>query len=83
MVTTTIWITGSEGRLGSAITDLLKKDKKYRIVTTGKDVDISDAAAVEKAIDNYRPTVVINAASISDAAYCEDHPRQAYNVNAL
>ena len=83
MVTTTIWITGSEGRLGSAITDLLKKDKKYRIVTTGRDVDISDAAAVEKAIDNYRPTVVINAASISDAAYCEDHPLEAYKVNAL
>ncbi len=83
MLKNAIWITGSEGRIGSALIDMLKKDRKYAIVATGRDVDITDMEAVEKAIDIYQPSVVINAASISDAAYCEAHPLEAYKVNAL
>ena len=66
-----IWITGSDGRFASALIDLLKKDKSYTLVATGRDVDITDKAAVEKAIDIYQPSIVINAASVSNAAYCE------------
>lgn len=78
-----IWITGSDGRFASALIDLLKKDKSYTIVATGRDVDITDKAAVEKAIDIYQPSIVINAASASNAAYCEEHPIEAYKVNTL
>ena len=83
MLKSVIWITGADGRLGSALKDLLKKDKSYTLVTTGKDVDITDAKAVEKAIDIYQPGIVINAASVSNAEYCEEHPLEAYKVNTL
>lgn len=83
MLKSVIWITGANGRLGSALKDLLKKDKSYTLVTTGKDVDITDAKAVEKAIDIYQPGIVINAASVSNAEYCEEHPLEAYKVNTL
>ena len=83
MLKSVIWITGADGRLGNALKDLLKKDKSYTLVTTGKDVDITDAKAVEKAIDIYQPGIVINAASVSNAEYCEEHPLEAYKVNTL
>ncbi len=83
MLKSVIWITGADGRLGSALKDLLKKDKSYTLVTTGRDVDITDAKAVEKAIDIYQPGIVINAASVSNAEYCEEHPLEAYKVNTL
>ena len=83
MLKNVIWITGADGRLGSALKDLLKKDKSYTLVTTGRDVDITDAKAVEKAIDIYQPGIVINAASVSNAEYCEEHPLEAYKVNTL
>jgi dTDP-4-dehydrorhamnose reductase len=83
MLKNVIWITGADGRLGSALKDLLKKDKKYALVTTGRDVDITDMQAVEKAIDIYQPSIVINAASESNAKYCEEHPIEAYKVNTL
>ena len=83
MLKSVIWITGADGRLGNALKDLLKKDKSYTLVTTGRDVDITDAKAVEKAIDIYQPGIVINAASVSNAEYCEEHPLEAYKVNTL
>ena len=78
-----IWITGAEGRLGSSLVDLLKKDMDHKVVGTDMDVDITDMEAVEQSIKVYRPNIVINCASISDAAYCEKNMVEAFKVNAL
>ncbi len=78
-----IWITGAEGRLGSSLVDLLKKDMDHKVVGTDMDVDITDMEAVEQSIKVYRPNIVINCASISDAAYCEQNMVEAFKVNAL
>lgn len=79
----TIWIAGAEGRLGSELLQLLEQNQDYKIIDTDKDVDITDMAAVDRAIDVYRPTVVINCASISDVDYCEANMVEAFRVNAL
>ena len=78
-----IWITGAEGRLGSSLVDLLKKDMDHKVVGRDMDVDITDMEAVEQSIKVYRPNIVINCASISDAAYCEKNMVEAFKVNAL
>lgn len=83
MLKNAIWITGAEGRLGSALVELLKKDMDNKVVGTDMDVDITDMEAVEQSIKVYRPNIVINCASISDAAYCEENMVQAFKVNAL
>ncbi len=83
MMKNTIWITGAGGRLGKKLTKALKKDLNNKIFATDMDVDITDWKAVEQAGKIYRPTIIINCASISDAAYCEDHRVEAYRVNTL
>ncbi|MCQ2466994.1 MAG: NAD(P)-dependent oxidoreductase [Clostridia bacterium] len=79
-----IWITGASGQLGTEIVKLLKANTENRVVATDiSDVDITDSLQVERAADLYRPTVIINCASISNIAYCEDHMVEAFKVNAL
>ena len=71
MLKNAIWITGAEGRLGSALMELLKKDVENKVVGTDMDVDITKMEEVEQCIKVSRPNIVINCASISDAGYCE------------
>lgn len=78
-----IWITGASGRIGSELLKKLKKDYDYRVVGTDMDIDITDSEAVIKAAELYRPTVIINCSSISDAKYCEANMIEAFKVNAL
>lgn len=79
-----IWITGAEGRLGSALVQLLKEDVNNKVVGTDReDVDITDIEAVEQAANVYHPDIVINCASISDVECCEKNMVEAFRVNAL
>ena len=47
MTKNTIWVTGAEGRLGSALVQLLSQDIDNKVIGTDKaEVDITDMAAV-------------------------------------
>lgn len=83
MITNTVWITGAGGRLGSTLVKLLNSERKYKVIATGHDVDVTDMKAVMQHADLYRPTAIINCASMSDAQYCEGHMVEAFKVNAL
>lgn len=83
MTTQTIWIAGAAGRLGRELEKLLEKNNDYKVIATDKDVDVTDMHAVNQAVDIYRPTVVINCASIADTQYCESNMVEAFKVNAL
>ena len=79
----TIWITGAAGKLGNTLVKVLESNYDYKVIDTDKDVDITDVEAVNQHADLYRPTVIINCASISDVAYCEKNMVEAFRVNAL
>ncbi|MGX8680729.1 MAG: SDR family oxidoreductase [bacterium] len=79
----TIWLIGSGGKLGTVLLKRLQKQISYKIITTGSDIDVSDIDAVSKAMEIYRPNIIINCASISNVDYCETHRLKAYRVNAL
>lgn len=79
----TIWITGANGRLGKELLHRLEKNDEYKLIGTDIDVDITDIKEVEQAVDIYRPSIIINCASISNAAYCEENMVEAFKVNAL
>lgn len=83
MFKSSVWIVGASGRMGSAIKKILKKNTDYKVMATGKEVDITDIKAVEQAFDIYKPNVIINCASISNADYCEENMVEAFKVNAL
>lgn len=78
-----IWITGAEGKVGSALMKRLKRNINYRVVGTGRDVDVTDLKEVTTAADIYKPHVVINCASLSDTAWCEHNMVETFRVNAL
>lgn len=77
-----IWITGADGKLGSVLKKSLKGNVDYRIITTDKDVDVSDYEAVKTAMDLYKPNIVINCAGIDKEASKKDEVL-AYKVNAI
>ena len=78
-----IWITGANGHVGSALTELLDCTE-YQILTTDKEeVDITDLEQVKQYMHLYRPDVVINCAGLTDVGYCEEHIDEAYKVNAI
>lgn len=83
MLRNTIWVTGASGRVGKELIKHLKNRVDYKLIGTDLDVDVTDLSAVESAMDIYKPGIIINCASLSDAAYCQDHKEEAFRVNAL
>lgn len=83
MVKNSIWVTGANGKLGKQLVKLLKENTNNMVIATDLDVDITDNELVEKNIEIYRPTVVINCAALSNADYCENNMVEAFRVNAL
>ncbi|MBR5047492.1 MAG: NAD(P)-dependent oxidoreductase [Eubacterium sp.] len=83
MLRTTVWIAGASGRVGHALQLALKKNTDYKIIATGPEVDVADLEAVEQAFMIYRPNVIVNCASISNADYCEQNKVEAFRVNAI
>ncbi len=74
-------IVGSGGQLGRALCRLLGSD----VVWSGDrdQLDVSDAAAVERILGPTRPEVVFNAAALNAVDLAEDAPADALQVNAL
>lgn len=78
-----IWIIGANGRLGSAMNELLNK-REFEILNTDLDeVDITNAENVMTYGYMNRPDIIINCAGFTDLEGCEKDPEKAYKVNAL
>lgn len=78
-----IWITGADGRIGSALQKLLPGNGCYLLCTNQEDVDVTNMEDVQTYADMNRPKVIINCAALSDPAACEANPELAYKVNAI
>ena len=78
-----ILVTGANGQLGLDLTDILPESGHEVVPLARKDLDISDAEAVERTIDEHAPELVVNAAAYTNVDGCETEPDLAYAVNAL
>lgn len=79
-----IWITGANGQLGKAILRQMKQEGElYNVLTTDRDVDIANMEQVSRYAGSTHPSVIINCASMTDVAACEQDMVTAYKVNAL
>ena len=83
MQKSTIWITGSAGRLGTVLVRLLKAYTDIKVIATDTDLDVTDSEVVKQYASLCRPNVIINCASLSDSAYCEEHMLEAFRVNTI
>ena len=78
-----IWIAGADGRLGHAIYEILDRINEYTVLTTDRDVDVTDLEQVMDFAAINRPAHVVNCVGLTDPAYCEQNMIEAYKVNAL
>ena len=76
-------VLGSAGQLGVELVRELRA-RNYTAVGWDRDeVDITDAAAVERAIAGFDAEVVFNSAAYNQVDVAEEEPRAAFEVNAL
>src|SRR5437879_13312 len=78
-----IVVLGARGQLGS---DLVRAAvaRGLDVVPLGhEEVDVTRAEDVLRALDQVRPSVVINSAAFHQLDRCEEDPHQAYEVNAV
>lgn len=76
-------VFGSAGQLG---VELVSEFTKRGYEVRGMDrsgVDITDAAAVERAIADFDPAAVVNSAAYNMVDVAEQEPQAAYSVNGL
>lgn len=78
-----IWIAGADGRLGRAIYNVLDRINEYTVLTTDRDVDVTDLEQVMDYAAINRPDYVVNCVGLTDPAYCEQNVVEAYKINAL
>jgi dTDP-4-dehydrorhamnose reductase len=82
-VTMKILITGADGALGTEMQSLLKKHGIIFMATDIKQLDITDFKKTNEMLLNYRPTVILHFAALSDVDLCEEDTDLALRVNAL
>lgn len=72
-------VTGAGGQLGTHLLELL--DSADVVALTRAELDITDAAAVDSAIADARPDVVVNAAAYTAVDAAEEAEADAFAVN--
>lgn len=75
-----ILITGAGGQLGRDLQSALSAHDLRPL--THAELDAIDAAAVDQALDAFRPDVAVHAAALTDTTRCEREPELAYTANA-
>lgn len=78
-----VLLTGAGGQLGKELRELLPERGQEAVALARGDLDISDRAAVWRAIKTHSPDLVINAAAHSGVDACESELEGAYAANAL
>ena len=76
-----ILVAGAAGRLGAAIVDAFRG--RHVIPHTRQSLDITDPAAVRRAVHDARPDVVINCAAFNFVDAAQQRVTEALAVNAL
>ncbi|MCX7995371.1 MAG: dTDP-4-dehydrorhamnose reductase [candidate division WOR-3 bacterium] len=78
-----VFITGSQGCLGTAFQELLKSERINYLGVDIHQLDICDVKRLNEAIFNYQPDVICHFAAVSDVDLCEREPDMAFRVNTL
>ena len=78
-----VLLTGAGGQLGLELAGILP-DRGHEVVALDRlALDVADPEAVEGAIDEHTPEIVVNAAAYTNVDGCEEAIDLAFSVNAL
>jgi dTDP-4-dehydrorhamnose reductase len=78
-----VLLTGAGGQLGLELAGILPDRGHDLVALDRKGLDVADAGAVDRAIDEHSPEIVVNAAAYTNVDGCEEETGLAYTVNAL
>jgi dTDP-4-dehydrorhamnose reductase len=79
-----VLIFGSTGQLGTDLVSVLQGSGNFEVIPLNhEDADCTDVIAVRTAVLHSRPQFVINSAAYVRVDDCEDHAREAFDVNAI
>ena len=78
-----VLVTGANGQLGLELAELLPGRGHDAVCFARAELDITDADAVERALEAHVPDAVVNAAAFTNVDGCEEETGRAYAVNAL
>lgn len=77
-------VFGSTGQLGTDLVEVLQSAGSYNVFpSVHETADCRDAQVVRSVICKHRPRFVINCAAYVRVDDCEDHPDEAFAVNAI
>jgi len=76
-------IIGANGQLGVDLCRALAAQGVEIAPLTHRDLDVSDAAQVDRILESSRPDVVISTAAYHKVDECEKQPGQSFAVNAI
>lgn len=76
-----VWVTGSNGILGTAFCNVLKE--KYEIFSTGHELDISNSDLVKDFSDTIKPNYIINCAAYTNVDLAEKDRDTAWKTNVI
>ncbi|HEV7943045.1 MAG TPA: dTDP-4-dehydrorhamnose reductase [Solirubrobacteraceae bacterium] len=77
-----IMIAGACGMLGRDVVGAAERAGHVPVALGRRELDVTDADAVERAVAQQQPDAVVNCAAWTDVDGAESHPRQAAAVNA-
>jgi dTDP-4-dehydrorhamnose reductase len=76
-----ILLIGKTGQLGS---DLIRNNTTHEIIAPDRsELDITDPATAERALNALKPDVLINTAAFHNVPMCEQEPDKAFLINCV
>ncbi|WP_294174173.1 family 1 glycosylhydrolase [uncultured Sphingomonas sp.] len=74
-------VTGATGTLGQAFGRLCHHRGLARVLTDRRAMDITDAASIDRALDEYQPWAVVNTAGFVRVPEAEHQPDDCFRIN--
>ena len=78
-----VLVTGAKGQLGSALTQILIKNKVDCLGTDICDFDIRNQKEASDFILNYKPTIIVHCASYTNVEQAENEIDNCNDINIL
>jgi dTDP-4-dehydrorhamnose reductase len=80
--TSIVLVVGADGQLGRAIVERFRRDAIVHGLNR-RDLDITDAAAVDSAVARLSPTLIVNCAAFNDVDGAQQQQPLAFAINGL
>jgi len=76
-------VTGAKGMLGRDFRDVAREEGHELVETDVDELDVTNLAAVRRAIEDIKPDAVFHFAAMTNVDRCETHPDEAYRANVI